>query len=130
MQTGLERRDPDNAILITSLVFVLSHITHGLGAVLLLGPGMFAASVLYGMLARRTGTIVPGMVIHVVGDQVNAYGTVATIVCVDTEAMAAEAAGRTFDASFVGRCPRLSTRAASEVSSTHLCRSDPVSTHL
>jgi membrane protease YdiL (CAAX protease family) len=68
MQTGLERRDPDNAILITSLVFVLSHITHGLGAVLLLGPGIFSASVFYGLLARRTGTIVPGMVIHVAGD--------------------------------------------------------------
>ncbi len=68
MQTGLERHDRENAIWITSLVFVASHITHGLGAVLLLGPGLFAASVLYGVLARRTGTILPGMAIHVLGD--------------------------------------------------------------
>jgi membrane protease YdiL (CAAX protease family) len=68
MQTGLESRDPANAIVITSLVFAASHITHGLGALLLLGPGLFVASVLFGLLARRTGTILPGIVIHVVGD--------------------------------------------------------------
>jgi membrane protease YdiL (CAAX protease family) len=53
---------------ITSLVFVVAHITHGLDAVLLLGPGIFAASMLYGHLALRTGTIVPGMFLHVLGD--------------------------------------------------------------
>lgn len=68
MQTGLERHDPDNAILITSLVFAGSHITHGLPTLLLLGPGFFAASMLYGHLARRTGTILPGIAIHVIGD--------------------------------------------------------------
>lgn len=68
MQTGLEKIDPANAVLITSFVFAVSHITHGLGAVLLLGPGFFVAAMLYGILAQRTGTILPGMIIHVLGD--------------------------------------------------------------
>jgi membrane protease YdiL (CAAX protease family) len=68
MQTGLEKVDPANALVITSLVFAVSHITHGIGAVLLLGPGLFVAAMLYGILARRTGTILPGMLIHVLGD--------------------------------------------------------------
>lgn len=73
MQRGLEGVDPRRAIWITSLVFVVSHVTHGLGTVLLLGPGIFAASMLYGHLALRTGTIVPGMCIHVVGDLTYTY---------------------------------------------------------
>jgi membrane protease YdiL (CAAX protease family) len=73
MQTGLERHDPDNAIVITSLVFAASHVTQGLQALLLLGPGLFAASLLYGVLARRTGTILPGMAIHVAGDLAYTY---------------------------------------------------------
>jgi membrane protease YdiL (CAAX protease family) len=73
MQTGLERHDPDNAIVITSLVFAASHVTQGLQVLLLLGPGLFAASLLYGVLARRTGTILPGMVIHVAGDLAYTY---------------------------------------------------------
>lgn len=73
MQAGIERFDRANAIWITSVVFVLSHITHGVGDVLMLGPGMFAASFLYGLLARRTGTILPGMVIHVLGDLARVY---------------------------------------------------------
>jgi membrane protease YdiL (CAAX protease family) len=73
MQTGLEKHDPDNAILVTSLVFVASHITQGWQALLILGPGIFAASVLYGLLARRTGTILPGMIIHVAGDLAHTF---------------------------------------------------------
>lgn len=73
MQTGIEKHDHANAIWITSLVFVGAHITQGLGAVLLLGPGMFFASMLYGMLARRTGTILPGIAIHVTGDLARVY---------------------------------------------------------
>lgn len=73
MQTGIERHDPERAIWITSLVFVALHITQGLGAVLLLGPGIFVASLLYGALARRTGTILPGMAIHVLGDLAHTY---------------------------------------------------------
>jgi membrane protease YdiL (CAAX protease family) len=73
MQRGLERVDPHSAIWITSIVFVLSHITHGLGTVVMLGPGIFVVSVLYGHLARRTGTIVPGMCIHVMADLAYTY---------------------------------------------------------
>jgi membrane protease YdiL (CAAX protease family) len=73
MQTGLERHDRANAIWITSLVFVAAHLTHGIAAVVMLGPGMFVASMLYGTLARRTGTILPGMVLHVLGDLARVY---------------------------------------------------------
>jgi membrane protease YdiL (CAAX protease family) len=68
MQTGLEKIDPGRAIFITSFVFAASHITHGIGAVLLLGPGFFVTALLYGVLARQTGSILPGMIIHILGD--------------------------------------------------------------
>jgi membrane protease YdiL (CAAX protease family) len=73
MQTGLERVDPANAVLIMSLVFAASHVTHGLSAVLLLGPGLFAAALLYGALVNRTGTILPGILIHIVGDLAHTF---------------------------------------------------------
>ena len=73
MQTGIEAHDRENAIWITSLVFVASHVTQGIGAVLVMGPGLFIASMLYGTLARRTGSILPGMVIHVLGDLARVY---------------------------------------------------------
>ena len=73
MQTGLEQYDRENAIWLTSLVFVASHITQGVGAVLVMGPGLFIASMLYGTLARRTGTILPGIVIHALGDLARVY---------------------------------------------------------
>lgn len=73
MQTGLEGQDRENALWITSLVFVAMHITQGTGAVLLLGPGLFVASMLYGLLARRTGTILPGIAIHILGDLAHVY---------------------------------------------------------
>lgn len=73
MQTGIERHDRQNAIWITSLAFVALHITQGIGAVLVMGPGMFIASMLYGTLARRTGTILPGIVLHVLGDLARVY---------------------------------------------------------
>jgi len=73
MQTGIERHDRQNAIWITSLVFAASHITQGIGAVLATGPGLFIASMLYGTLARRTGTVLPGIVLHVLGDLARVY---------------------------------------------------------
>jgi membrane protease YdiL (CAAX protease family) len=72
MQTGLERHHPHNALWVTSLVFVAVRFTHGVG-VILLAPGLFIVSMLYGMLARQTGTILPGMAIHVVGDHAYMY---------------------------------------------------------
>jgi membrane protease YdiL (CAAX protease family) len=50
MQGGIERHDRANAVWITSLVFVLAHVTQGVGAILMLAPGLFAASMLYGLL--------------------------------------------------------------------------------
>ena len=73
MQTGLERHDRENALWITSLVFAAMHITQGIGAVLLLGPGLFVAAMLYGILARRAGTILPGIAIHILGDLAHVY---------------------------------------------------------
>lgn len=73
MQTGIERHDPDNAIWITSVVFVAAHINHGVGTLLVMAPGLFIASMLYGTLAQRTGTILPGMIIHVLGDLFRVY---------------------------------------------------------
>ncbi|MBL0937689.1 MAG: CPBP family intramembrane metalloprotease [Gemmatimonadaceae bacterium] len=73
MQTGLERIDPHSAVWITSLVFVLSHVTQGVGAVVLLGPGLFVASMLFGTLAQRTGSIAPGIAIHILGDLSRAF---------------------------------------------------------
>jgi membrane protease YdiL (CAAX protease family) len=73
MQGGIERHDRANAIWITSLVFVLSHVTQGVGAMLMLAPGLFVASMLFGLLARKTGTILPGMVIHVLGDLAHVF---------------------------------------------------------
>jgi membrane protease YdiL (CAAX protease family) len=67
MQRGLEQVDPGNAVVVTSLVFAASHLVHGVGALPLL-PGFFMAGLLYGILAKQTGSIVPGMIIHVLGD--------------------------------------------------------------
>lgn len=68
MQSRLERFGPGTAIVVTSLVFALFHGVHGWQSLLLLGPGLFAAAALYGMLAYHTGSIVPGMIIHTLGD--------------------------------------------------------------
>ena len=77
MQSGLERFGAGTAIVVTSLVFVLFHGVHGWQTLLLLGPGFFVASVLYGMLAYHTGSILPGAIIHVLGDM--AYTFFATL---------------------------------------------------
>ena len=73
MQTGIEAHHPEHAVWVTSVVFVAAHITQGAGAVLVLGPGLFVASMLYGILARRMGTILPGIFIHVLGDLARVY---------------------------------------------------------
>lgn len=68
MQSWIERYSPQLAIVVTSIVFTLAHLTNGWQALLLLGPGYFIVSVLYGVLVRRTGSILPGIVVHVIGD--------------------------------------------------------------
>jgi membrane protease YdiL (CAAX protease family) len=73
LQRRLEQYGPGPAIVVTSVVFVLVHGVHGLDTLILLGAGFFVASVLYGYVAYNTGTIVPGMVIHVVADLAYTY---------------------------------------------------------
>lgn len=73
MQSGLERFGVTRAIVLTSAVFVLLHITHGVVAMLIMAPGYFVASFLYGVLAWRTGSILPGMALHVSGDALHTF---------------------------------------------------------
>ena len=68
MQRGLERFGSATAIVVTSIVFALAHGVHGWQMLLFLGPGIFIASVIYGMLAYHTGSILPGMLVHFLGD--------------------------------------------------------------
>ena len=60
MQTGIERHDRENAIWITSLVFVASHVTQGIGAILFMGPGIFIASMLIRLASAPDGDDPPG----------------------------------------------------------------------
>lgn len=73
MQRHLERIGPTFAIMVTSAVFTLLHITHGLAYLLTVAPGFFLASVVYGYLAQRSGSILPGMALHFAGDLAFAY---------------------------------------------------------
>jgi membrane protease YdiL (CAAX protease family) len=73
MQSHLERIGPTFAILVTSVVFTLAHATHGLGYLFAVAPGFFLASVVYGYLALRSGSILPGMLLHCAGDLAFAY---------------------------------------------------------
>jgi membrane protease YdiL (CAAX protease family) len=58
---------------VTSVVFTLAHVTHGLDALVRMAPGYFTISVLWGLLAWRTGSILPGMALHAGGDFLVAY---------------------------------------------------------
>jgi membrane protease YdiL (CAAX protease family) len=73
MQRHLERIDPTFAIMVTSAVFTLLHITQGLSYLLTFGVGIFLASVVYGHLAQKSGSILPGMALHFAGDLAFAY---------------------------------------------------------
>ena len=73
MQSHLERIGPTFAILVTSVAFTLLHATHGLTCLLAVAPGFFLASVVYGYLALKSGSILPGMAIHFAGDLAFAY---------------------------------------------------------
>ena len=63
----LERFGPETAIVVTSMAFAAAHLVHGIGVIFLL-PGFFLVSVIYCLLVRRTGSILPGMALHVLGD--------------------------------------------------------------
>ena len=73
MQSYLERIGPTFAILVTSTAFTLLHATHGLAYLLAVAPGFFLASVVYGYLALKSGSILPGMALHFAGDLAFAY---------------------------------------------------------
>jgi membrane protease YdiL (CAAX protease family) len=73
MQSHLERIGPTFAILLTSVVFTLAHGTHGLDYLLTVAPGFFLASLIYGNLALKSGSILPGVVLHAAGDAAVAY---------------------------------------------------------
>lgn len=72
-QSHLERIGPTFAIVVTSAAFTLLHATQGLTYLLTFGPGIFIASLIYGHLALKSGSILPGMVLHVGGDLAYAY---------------------------------------------------------
>ncbi|GAA4723957.1 CPBP family intramembrane metalloprotease [Sphingomonas lutea] len=67
MFSRLERFGPETAMVVTSAVFAAAHLVHGLGVLVLL-PGFFLISLIYCALVRRTGSILPGMALHMLGD--------------------------------------------------------------
>lgn len=76
MQIGLDRFGPGRAIVISAAVFALAHVNHGWLYMLFVGPGIFIAGLIYGLLARHTGSILPGMLMHFLGDlAVTFFGT-------------------------------------------------------
>jgi hypothetical protein len=62
-----ERHGPIVAILITGITFGLMHFSHP-ETTLALMPFYFFAATVYGMLAYLTNSILPGMVLHAVGN--------------------------------------------------------------
>jgi uncharacterized protein len=75
MLSQLERFGAGFAVPVMALAFVFSHATHGLD-MLPLAPGLFIAGMIYGHLALRAGSLLPGMAIHSTGDAaVTFFGT-------------------------------------------------------
>ena len=67
MQVPLEKRySPFIAITIVSLLFTLIHLNHAWAAPII--PNIFFASVLLGILAWKTGSLIPGMIAHSILD--------------------------------------------------------------
>jgi membrane protease YdiL (CAAX protease family) len=58
---------------VTSAVFTLLHGTHGVVYLLAVAPGFFLASVVYGYLVLKSGSILPGMALHFAGDLAFAF---------------------------------------------------------
>ena len=68
MQGPIEKRHgPWIAISITGILFGLAHFTHPETTIALM-PFYFGVAVIYGMMAYLTNSILPGMVLHAVGD--------------------------------------------------------------
>jgi membrane protease YdiL (CAAX protease family) len=67
MQAPLEKKyGPATAIIITSVLFTLIHLSHTWAAPIL--PHIFFASILLGMLAWRSGSLIPGIIGHSILD--------------------------------------------------------------
>jgi membrane protease YdiL (CAAX protease family) len=73
MQSQLERFGPIFAIGVTSLVFMLAHAPQDVHQFVRLAVGYFVLALLWGALAYRAGTILPGMLLHVAGDLAAGY---------------------------------------------------------
>lgn len=68
MQLPLERAyGPILAIVVTSVLFTLVHLTHG-RPVLPFLPFYFVVAIAYGTLTYLTGSILPSMTLHITGD--------------------------------------------------------------
>jgi membrane protease YdiL (CAAX protease family) len=63
-----ERAGPAVAIAITSLLFGLAHFSHSVGYALPRFPYYVAIGAIYGVLTWRTGSILPALAIHSVGN--------------------------------------------------------------
>jgi membrane protease YdiL (CAAX protease family) len=69
MQGAIERRHgPVVAILVTGALFGLGHFTHHPDSMLSMMPFYLAVAAIYGGLAYLTNSILPGLVLHAVGD--------------------------------------------------------------
>jgi len=80
MQAPLERLfGPAPAIAITSLFFVLFHLSHGLAVLARNGPFYLAAGCVYGLLAYLTQSILPSVLLHFLGD-ILAFGLGSSLV--------------------------------------------------
>ena len=73
MQRGLERFGSGTAIVVSAFAFALVHGVHGLETLLFLGSGIFIAGIVYGLLAYHSGSIVPGIIVHFLGDLAFTY---------------------------------------------------------
>jgi membrane protease YdiL (CAAX protease family) len=69
MQVPLEYLiGPAPAIVTTSVLFVLIHLSHGVAALIRNGPFYFAAGCVYGLLAYLSQSILPSFLLHFLGD--------------------------------------------------------------
>jgi membrane protease YdiL (CAAX protease family) len=67
MQVPLEKKyGPSTAIIITSVIFMLIHLSHSWASPIL--PHIFFASVLLGILAYKSGSLIPGIIGHSILD--------------------------------------------------------------
>jgi membrane protease YdiL (CAAX protease family) len=67
MQAPLEKKyGPSAGIIITSIIFMLIHLSHSWASPIL--PHIFFASVLLGILACKTGSLIPGIIGHSILD--------------------------------------------------------------